>query len=235
MIKRTSWGAIPLLVFLFITSISTTWAGNKEDVRRPPKGFIESISDGDEFEYTTYEAEVNWIQGLLNLLSETFGGALSANGWLILLKVLAICSFLAILIFLINKMMQGDLGQTIKGAKKLGPENLSILGENVHDLDLEQLILETTSQGKFRLALRYTYLSVLKNLSEKGLIEWKKDKTNKEYGKELLSAAPDHAQGYLNITQRFEYLWYGQSEVNREVFDENQEVFQAYNLKIKRT
>jgi len=224
------------LFFLFLSLAGLTqnaWAKENQEVRRPPKGYVESLSEGEEFEYTTYEEETNWVQSLLKWLSETFGGALSVDGWFVLLKTLALLSFLAILIFLINKMLKGDLGQTIKGAKKLGPENLSITGENVHELDLEQLIIENTSAGKFRLALRYTYLSVLKNLSEQGLIEWKKDKTNREYEKEVMATSPDHAQDYYDITQRFEYLWYGQTEVNRAVFDENQQVFQAFNVQIK--
>lgn len=201
-------------------------------IKKPPKGFIERISEGEEFNYTTFEQNPNWIRSILNWFAELFNGNMPLEAGVTILKFLLFSIFIGTLIYVIAKAARGELGQLLRGSKKLGPENVSIDGEDVYELDLEQLIADNVAKGNFRLAIRYTYLSLLKQLADREFIDWKKDKTNREYGAELSVKAPSMVENYSSVTRHFEYLWYGQTEMNRDVFASNQELFQQFRDQI---
>ena len=64
--------------------------------------------------------------------------------------------------------------------------------------------------------MRLYYLAVLKELSLKELIKWKKDKTNGEYLREL---AGSRLFGTVQeVTLIFERVWYGKTAVQEEDF-----------------
>lgn len=221
-------------VLVFLTISLNAKKAAQQGIKKPPKGFVESISEGDEFNYTTYQESTNWLMRALEWLSDLFSGNMPAQSLYYFVKIAFILLAIALVLFIVSKALNGDLGQLIKGRKKLGPENVSIDGEDVYELDLDQLISENVAKGRFRMAVRYTYLSVLKQLADGEFIDWKKDKTNREYGAELSKNAPEFYENYLGITRKFEYLWYGQAEVNQEVFSSSQQLFNAFKDQIRR-
>jgi hypothetical protein len=104
--------------------------------------------------------------------------------------------------------------------------------ENVHELDFETMIQNALTGGDYRLATRLYYLSILKKLSEAGLINWQKNKTNFEYYYEL--KGEDRRKQFYNLTRIFESVWYGKHEITGNVFDENLKAFTGFLQTIKR-
>lgn len=71
---------------------------------------------------------------------------------------------------------------------------------------LEKLLNQVLSKKMFREAIRIYYLMIIRGLSERNLILWKKDKSNREYLFEM-RAHPSFAS-FKEATFIFETAWY---------------------------
>ena len=87
--------------------------------------------------------------------------------------------------------------------------------ENIHAISFDEAIQNALQEGNYRLAIRLVYLQNLKMLTDKDLIEWQLNKTNKDYLRELI---PSLQQSFKHITDVFEYAWYGHFTVTKEDF-----------------
>ncbi len=100
------------------------------------------------------------------------------------------------------------------------------LTEDIHTLDFGVAIDEAVSQRNYRLAVRLLYLQTLKRLTDAGLIDYKPDKTNRQYVHEL--SAPRQA-GFEGLTRQFEFVWYGDFPVDETRFRAIQEQFYQFS------
>ena len=104
--------------------------------------------------------------------------------------------------------------------------------ENVHELDFDKLIQEAVGNSNFRLATRLHYLKMLKRLSDAGLINWQKNKTNFEYYYEL--KGEERRRQFYELTRLFESVWYGNFEITEAAFDENLKIFSGFLQTLRR-
>ena len=100
----------------------------------------------------------------------------------------------------------------------VGTENISIeeIEANIHESDLDRHIRESIEQKNYALAIRLYYLAIIKEMSLNKWIKWKRDKTNKDYLREVSNT--DLFKPYRNATRIFERVWYGQSELGEQDF-----------------
>lgn len=105
-------------------------------------------------------------------------------------------------------------------------ENLDLqhLEENLNTADLDPLIQRAIAQENYPIAVRLYYLAILKKLSQQQLVVWKKDKTNRDYLREL-SLSPLY-QPFQEATRDFEWVWYGDGAIKKEEFGHMQRQFQ---------
>lgn len=94
--------------------------------------------------------------------------------------------------------------------------NLEKIEENLQEADLEDPIRQAVAAGDYPLAVRLYYLSILKELSLKKHIRWKRDKTNGAYLREL--AGSPLFSTVQEVTLAFERVWYGKVELNHPDF-----------------
>ncbi len=92
----------------------------------------------------------------------------------------------------------------------LSEESLKEIEDNPFENDLERMIYEALQSNNYKLAIRLQFIYVVRLLSEKGLISWKKHKTNAAYGRELKGHTFSPKYSYLNSL--FEHVWYGELE-----------------------
>lgn len=104
--------------------------------------------------------------------------------------------------------------------------NYETLTENIHEIDFDQQINGAIDQRNYRLAVRLLYLQTLKHLSNRNLIDWKPNKTNRSYVYELAQSPlkPD----FEHLTTQFEYIWYGDFPITEERFKPLQESFERF-------
>lgn len=97
--------------------------------------------------------------------------------------------------------------------------------------DIQSLIQKAISQNNYRLAIRYHYLQSLKHLSEKQIIDWKQQKTNEDYIKEI--SQDQLKTEFTTITRIYDYVWYGEFPIDDLKFGTLSTVFEKLNLSLK--
>lgn len=88
--------------------------------------------------------------------------------------------------------------------------------ENIHEMDFGLLIRKALEENDYRYAIRLQYLQLLKNLTAKGVIDWKPGKTNREYLRELYNKP--FYNHFRDISRVFEFVWYGEIHINEREY-----------------
>jgi len=82
--------------------------------------------------------------------------------------------------------------------------------------NFEELIAKAINDQNYRLAIRYFYLKILKQLTEIELIKWEIQKTNEDYIKEL--SEKRIKEKFKSITRLYDFVWYGNFKINESQF-----------------
>lgn len=136
-------------------------------------------------------------------------------------KIVGIAVLIGLLVLLIVRMS--------KDGNPFGPKNTKLkpsvsqaemdeIEKNLHEAELLDPIQRAIAGGDYPLAVRLYYLSMLKELSVRNHIRWKRDKTNGAYLREL-AGSPIFPTAQ-EVTLIFERIWYGKVELTRADFDQ---------------
>lgn len=115
------------------------------------------------------------------------------------------------------------------GADK-GKSGYVVFHENIHEMDFEKLIREAVENGEFRMGTRLIFLYALKLLADKHLVVWDPSKTNHDYVEEL--SASELKTGLNELSFYFDYAWYGNFVISRDVFGKVQGIFNEWKVKV---
>lgn len=150
-----------------------------------------------------------------------------SGSWLstpVLVAILAI--FIAALTFYLIK-------SNIVSRKRITTADDKIIEEDNEDIfaiNYQKDIDKAIKDQNYRLAIRLMFLRVLRNLSDRNIIQYKIDKTNFDYLVQL------HKTGYYNdffkLTRSFEYTWYGKFPVAPETFTVIKKDFENFDKKL---
>lgn len=152
------------------------------------------------------EANDQWSQSWGN----NFGGTLFPFAGPVF-KIVIIAAFIVLLVFVISKLMGNNvwLKKKIKTTYRQVP--IEELEENLLESDLMMWLKKAVDEKNYRLALRIYYLMIIKELSVKGLILWKKEKTNHEYLYEMRGHSSHHQ--FEELTGIYQLIWYGEKDL----------------------
>jgi hypothetical protein len=103
--------------------------------------------------------------------------------------------------------------------------------ENIHELDFKAAIDKAIANVNYRLAVRLLYLQTLKQLTDKGLIDWRINKTNATYVQEL--GTHQQQSGFIQLTNYFDRVWYGEAAITHEQFNDAQQSFIQFQQQIQ--
>lgn len=201
-----------------------------------PKQFKENIQSRykeKDFDYTTVKPRMSIWQKLMakvaKILSSIFGETVfadSGNVAGVLIRLFAII-LVGFLLYFIIKYLVGKDGNFLFG-KKNKKVNIKDeeLHENIHEINFPETILKFEKSGDFRSAVRYQFLLVLKKLSDKKLIAWNPEKTNKDYVAELKAA--HLKEEFFNLSYIFDYVWYGEFSISEESYQKFKNQYQSF-------
>ncbi|MDD7914045.1 hypothetical protein [Polaribacter ponticola] len=132
------------------------------------------------------------------------------------------------IIFVILKALVGFDIRFWKSQKSTNKttEKLIYEDEDIHEVDLDTLLQKAIVNKNYRLAIRYYYLTSLKGLSNKKIIEYHKDKTNSEYINEIENSELKTNFSYLSYI--YSYVWYGDFPINEDNFSSVQNKYQTF-------
>lgn len=142
--------------------------------------------------------------------------------WRGFFKFLLIALAVIVLAFIIANMVGAEgwslapANRKIKRKANAIPITLDNIEENIYESDLDRFIREALEKKDYPQAVRLYYLAILKELSLKKWIKWKKDKTNRDYIRELNNT--NFQNGFKNVTRMFERVWYGKQELGGSDF-----------------
>lgn len=126
--------------------------------------------------------------------------------------------------FIIWLFIRLNPGQSILGTPE-GGQVYSNEEENlIKSTDISGFIEKAINDGNYRLAVRYYYLQLLKQLNEKGIIDYEYQKTNSEYLSQINEDAV--RQPVKRLMRIYDYIWYGSFEVLPDDFSLAQKAFQ---------
>jgi hypothetical protein len=152
---------------------------------------------------------------------------------LMVLLAIVVASLFVIIFKMVGNPFGGKSSNKIpKKQPQAEDEDLELITEVVKKKTLNDLMAEYG----FKKAFRMYYLMFLSQLQDKGLIVWKKEKTNREYMMELRSQDLFHQglfhQDFAKVTSIFETLWYGEKELDLAQNQENIAVFERFLLSL---
>lgn len=116
--------------------------------------------------------------------------------------------------FVLYRLFIGQGGAFASNAKNNIPQ--VDMDEEPNLDDLEGQLKKAVQAGKYRLATRYLFLKTLQQLSDKNAISLSAEKTNIQYSQELKGKS--YADSFARLCLLYEYVWFGEFDINAEQF-----------------
>lgn len=137
-----------------------------------------------------------------------------------------------VIVYVILKLTKTSIRGIFFGSAHRGQLDFSVADENIHAINFEKLIAEAIAAQEYGSAIRLFYLKVLKQLTDRQLIDWRINKTNHDYLQEL--GKKEIAPAFRNLTFLFEYIYYGDFHITRTDFEQAQAAFKSFEEQLNR-
>ncbi|HZI53380.1 MAG TPA: hypothetical protein VFD56_06750, partial [Chitinophagaceae bacterium] len=131
--------------------------------------------------------------------------------------------------FLILYLYNSNVGLFRKSSIIAAEESDSETGD-IFAINYQREIDKSVASGNYRLAVRLMFLRLLKNLSDKNIIQYKQDNTNLDYLMQLQTGGM--YADFFRLTRNYEYCWYGQFEIDKEKFTVIKKDFDSFDRKL---
>jgi hypothetical protein len=191
------------------------------ELRQVPGSIIDSLKKDDAFWYADHVFEKKEVK------EKEFKPRSRPLQWMNMTTLLVIVVlFLGILAwYLLQNNIVGGNPSAI--AQKANEESI---GENIFEINYQREIEKAINAGDYRLAVRLMFLRLLKQLSQKKIIEYKHERTNFDYLSQLYSTG--YYNDFFRLTRNYEYTWYGKFDVSRETFGIIKNEFENFDRKL---
>ncbi len=202
------------------------------EVRHLPVSKIKSYNEQKEFDYREQNTRAmgiwdrfwSWFWEQFYRMSQNKS---VQKGFEIFIWIFSV----SLILFAIYRLTDMERKFFFQGNRQGKPLNYSEEQEDIHAIDFTQAIQDAIERQQFRVAIRLMYLKSIKILSDRNLIQFRPNKTNTEYTRELQSTT--YAAGFEEITLVYEYAWYGEFPVERETFERLRNIFFEYEKSIR--
>lgn len=144
-------------------------------------------------------------------------------------KVIVISLLIGLLILTIFKLIDRNVS-----VNKKVPDSIlqarEMTEEELIEQTMDDLIAQAIAAGDYRLAIRFLYIQTIQSLNIYKLIQWKKDKTNKDYLREMRTH--EKYKHFRELTLVYEVVWYGDHSIEASRFDAVNGLFNEFNKHI---
>jgi preprotein translocase subunit SecG len=155
-----------------------------------------------------------------------FNSLLNSGFIKVLLWTLAILFVLFIIyrLFLAEGMFQQKSKQSENGEAEAEVEVIT------KESDFDALIRLALQNSNYRQAVRYQYLRTLHALAGKHFIQLAPGKTNFHYVHEIANRS--HQLDFASLTLNYEYVWYGEFNIEKDIYQKIETKFISLNQKL---
>lgn len=150
------------------------------------------------------------------------------SGFSKLILIIIIAGAIGVLLFFILKNTAKFFDEKVP--RKEFTAMVDNLEENIHKADFNSLLDEALAQKDYKRAVRIYFLNIIKLLSDKGLIAWKKNKTNGRYMLEMQK----HKAGkdFSMVSLIYEQVWFGTIAINEEKYQKINTLYSKFITKV---
>lgn len=217
------------ILFLFSSFAISANSISNERVFSEEK--LESFRKDKDFSYIEKEPETDLFGDFLKAFFKKFFGMAESAEAIEGMEYLFYLFAAAALIYALASILKSDLSSLL--LKK--PKSVAVvsdLHEDIREINLETFLNKYLEEKDFRMATRYLFLIVLRDLNDQHLIAWSPEKTNKDYEKELRK----YKEGteFSKLSKVFSYTWYGNLPINEAYFHSLSKSFNNFRNSIKK-
>jgi hypothetical protein len=200
---------------------------------------IESFKADEDFNYTEIQPdEDNWWEKFKRWLSDLWyrfwdwllPDYASSPFWSFIVSILPYLIILSIIVFIVWLFYRLNPGAKILKSQDAPDVFFTEEEEIIKTKDIQKLIEQALENQDYRLAVRYSYLLILKRLSNAHVIEYEFDKTNSDYIAEITSENINDQ--FKKVTTLYDYIWYGSFSVTQADYQIAQKTFNRLKTQI---
>lgn len=196
-------------------------------IRLPEKTEINDYKNKSDFKYSVdyretqslWERFVRFIVGLFGEMDEKTLNKIVALAKLLRWPLLALI-VIAIAYFVFRKDLSSLFSKNKTLAQELKTKNIDLTLDNE---TLRGQLDEAIARKDYKEAVRLFYNITLKGLNDASLIQFRGQKTNSQYIREVNGIVVK--EPFKNLTYYFEYIFYGDFEASEFVFNKTKEHF----------
>jgi hypothetical protein len=153
---------------------------------------------------------------------------LASKGFSVMMWVLFGGAFIGILVWFLqtNNLLPARQNRKVNQQSDVEEE----MGDNIFEMKFSSLLEKAKLSGNYPLAIRLHYLQTIRTMNDKGLIQYKLDKTNMDYVFSLFKT--QHYDAFFSITRMYEYAWFGEYPVGQSQYQIIETKFTQFNQQI---
>lgn len=189
---------------------------------------LEEYRNQSDFYYdrTIPPQNLSWLEKLFFNLKRWIGNLFQFESVSTTWNIFYYCFLIGILLIIIKTLFNLDFRSMFYKKAEVNKLEYETVIEDINELDYNTAIQEAIDQKNYRKAIRLYYLKSLKFLADKEIIQWQKDKTNKDYALEV--ADSNYATEFNEITRLFDFVWYGEFPIDQTLFNQTEDKFQRF-------
>ena len=196
---------------------------------------LDNYRNSEEFNYVEenlntepgfLERVLHWLgRQLLKFLEWLFGVESASGIFSVIVRIIPYLIILGVVLILVKIFLKVNSTNRGSLAKNKPIVNITEEEELIKNKDLPKLIQQAIEQKNYRLAVRFYYLMLLKQLEAKELIVWEQQKTNEDYIKEI--SKKNIKSIFTNLTHLYDFVWYGNFDLSEIEFSKVESDFQG--------
>lgn len=202
---------------------------SKTELRQPDPLNQKKLLEDPDYRYdrigpapkTAWDRFWEWFWRKVGELFDSEGGSIGLR----IIEYALILGAIALMVYLILK---NDVRALFYGKSASVAIDFSEFAEDIHAINFDALIATAISKKDYRRAVRLHFLKLLKELTDRGLINWQIDKTNNDYSIELANSK--YSVSFKELSQLYEYVWYGDFEPDEKHFSNTVNKFNAFRI-----
>ena len=201
---------------------------------------LKDIKQTEDYQYKPQDIKKNFLEKIADWISAKWGELME---WIfgekkgskfvnLLIKYLPYLLLAIGILIIIRLLYRYDVFK--RRAAQQNPPDIQLADDEkiVKSSNISELIKNAKAQNDHRMAVRYLYLNLLRQLDEREYIRFKKDKTNDDYIAEFKHQPliPE----FENLTYYYDFIWYGQYPLDEAFFSQIEQKFDHFLAQINK-
>lgn len=193
-----------------------------------PDKLEELVNDSDYmYDRIGPEPESLW-QKFKNWFWQKVGSIFSSKEGNIGIRILEYGLMIAAIIIIILLLLKNNIRSLFYGKAAIANIDFSEFEDHIDNINFDEMILASVNKKDFRKAIRLHFLKLLKELSDRNLIQWKIDKTNNDYSVELNNSI--YSKQFKELASLYEFVWYGDFQLEENKYTSMLQLFKDFKF-----